>query len=182
MGTLSNLRDNIQESAEVAVLYKAALGKAFCHTCKLGTGGLLHQGLKLFVFLVSVYLFGCTGSQLQHTGSLIFVVACRIFSGGSQELVPKYVCVSLSVVSNSTRGQTQALCFGSSESQPLDHQGSPQTETVWLKEMKQTPEDVQLSSSVIAAMKQSVFAGKVNYINIQGNFSLKEASHTQSEG
>lgn len=31
-------------------------------------------------------------------------------------------------------------------------------------------------------MKQSVFAGEVNYINIQANFSLKEAPHTQSEG
>ena len=31
-------------------------------------------------------------------------------------------------------------------------------------------------------MKRSVFAGEVNYINIQGNFSLKEASHAHSEG
>ena len=30
--------------------------------------------------LIFVYLFGCVGSQLQHTGSEIFVVACRVFS------------------------------------------------------------------------------------------------------
>ena len=35
-----------------------------------------------------IYLFGCVGSSLQHTGSLIFVVACRIFSWGMWDLVP----------------------------------------------------------------------------------------------
>ena len=31
---------------------------------------------------LSIYLFGCTGSQLWHLESLIFVAACEIFSFG----------------------------------------------------------------------------------------------------
>ena len=49
-----------------------------------------------FFFLNFIYLFGCSGSQLQHVGS-----------------------------SSLTRDRTWAPCTGSSESQPLDHQGSP---------------------------------------------------------
>ena len=47
-------------------------------------------------FLIFIYLFGCSGSQLQHVGS-----------------------------SSLTRDRTWAPCTGSSESQPLDHQGIP---------------------------------------------------------
>ena len=49
-----------------------------------------------FFFFNFIYLFGCSGSQLQHVGS-----------------------------SSLTRDQTWAPCAGSSESQLLDHQGSP---------------------------------------------------------
>ena len=33
-----------------------------------------------FSFFLNIYLIGCTGSLLQHAGSLIFTVACGIFS------------------------------------------------------------------------------------------------------
>ena len=36
----------------------------------------------LCVSLFNIYLFGCAWSQLQHAGSLIFFVACGIFSWG----------------------------------------------------------------------------------------------------
>ena len=54
---------------------------------------------------------------LQHMGSLIFVVACRIFSCSKWE--------SASLI----RDWTWAPCTGSMESQPLDHQGSPNLDT-----------------------------------------------------
>ena len=58
----------------------------------------------LNLIFVSIYLFtGCTGSQLWHENSQLWRV-------GSSSL---------------TRDQIQALCIGSTESQPLDHQGSP---------------------------------------------------------
>ena len=66
---------------------------------------ILHVWLLLFIPQVSiaflilflcVYLFGCTGSQLRPVGS-----------------------------SSLTRAWTWAPCIGSSESQPLDHRGSP---------------------------------------------------------
>lgn len=34
------------------------------------------------LFFIHTYLFDCTGSQMRHMGSLIFVVGGRIFSGG----------------------------------------------------------------------------------------------------
>ena len=34
----------------------------------------------LLGFLISIYLFGCTGSQLQHFRSLILATACMVFS------------------------------------------------------------------------------------------------------
>ena len=41
------------------------------------------SNLCFFVcFFVNIYLFGCTQSQLQHAGFLIFFVACGIFSWG----------------------------------------------------------------------------------------------------
>ena len=54
---------------------------------------------------------------LQHVGSLIFVVACRIFS------CSKWKSASL------IRDWTWAPCTGSMESQSLDHQGSPNLDT-----------------------------------------------------
>ena len=39
-----------------------------------------------FFFLIFIYLFGSSRSQLQHVGSLIFTVPCRIFSCGLQTL------------------------------------------------------------------------------------------------
>ena len=39
-------------------------------------------------FLMFIYLFGCTGCQLQRSGSLIFLVACSIFSCSMWDLVP----------------------------------------------------------------------------------------------
>ena len=38
----------------------------------------------MFVF---IYLFDCARFQLQHAESLIFVVACRIFSCGMGDLL-----------------------------------------------------------------------------------------------
>ena len=45
------------------------------------------QGAWMLCFLI--YLFGCAGSYLQHVGSSVFTVACRIFyswRGGSSSL------------------------------------------------------------------------------------------------
>ena len=42
----------------------------------------------LFKKYIFIYLFGCTGSWLQPTGSSILVVKCGIFSCGVWDLVP----------------------------------------------------------------------------------------------
>ena len=34
---------------------------------------------QIHKFLLNIYLFGCAGSQWQHTGSLIFTVACEVW-------------------------------------------------------------------------------------------------------
>ena len=61
-----------------------------------------------FSFYLFIYL-GCSGSQLRHMRSLL-----------------QQVGVHTHVVSSSpTRDRTQAPCIGSTESYPLDHQGSP---------------------------------------------------------
>ena len=46
---------------------------------------------SLFFFLCKlfIYLFGCTRSWSQQVGTLIFTVACQIFSCGMQDLVPR---------------------------------------------------------------------------------------------
>ena len=69
--------------------------------------------LKNIYFYLFI-LFGCARSQLQQLGSLIFIAACRIFSCRMQNLVPQL------------RIEPGAPCIWSIESQPLDHQGSPQ--------------------------------------------------------
>ena len=52
--------------------------------------------LTITFFFFNIYSFGCTGSQLQHVAS-----------------------------SSLTRDQIWVPCFQNTESQPLDHQGSP---------------------------------------------------------
>jgi len=37
---------------------------------------------SVFSFLKHIYLFGCTRSQLRHTGFSICIAACRIFACG----------------------------------------------------------------------------------------------------
>ena len=66
--------------------------------------GQKHKQSFIYFFKVFIYLFGCVRSQLWHSGSSIFVVACGIFSQGVQDLI---------------------FCVGSLEAQPLDHQGNP---------------------------------------------------------
>ena len=56
----------------------------------------LSASLPVLLLLIFMYLFGCTGSQLQHAGS-----------------------------SSVTRDQTWEPCIESMESKPLDPQGSP---------------------------------------------------------
>ena len=70
----------------------------------------------LFFFLIFIYLYGCAGSQLQHARS-IFLVACRIFSCGMQDLV-HWVGSS-----SPTRDWTRAPCTGSSKCYPLEIPG-----------------------------------------------------------
>ena len=41
--------------------------------------------LKIFIY---IYVFDCTGSQLQHTESSVFTVTCRIFSCAKGDIVP----------------------------------------------------------------------------------------------
>ena len=43
--------------------------------------------VSLSLFLIFVYLFGCSRSQLQHSRSLIIVAVCEIFSCGMRGLV-----------------------------------------------------------------------------------------------
>ena len=74
----------------------------------------------LVVFLTFMFLFGCTGSQLQHTGSLIFAVACRIF-----QLQHANSSVPACGLQFTVQGLNSGPCIGSVESLPLDHQGSP---------------------------------------------------------
>ena len=57
-------------------------------------------------------LFGWPGPELRHEGSLIFLWQVGCLGAGWRES------------SSLTRDQTQALCIGCSESQPLDHQRS----------------------------------------------------------
>ena len=83
----------------------------------------------LFFFFLKIYLsiyFGCSRSQLWHTGSSLWHVgsstaAHRIFSCGMRT----FSCGMHVGSSSQTRDQTQAPCTGSMESYPLDHQGSP---------------------------------------------------------
>ena len=58
-----------------------------------------------FFFLRNIYfyLFGCVASYLQHTRSLLFI---------------------MDVGSSSIRDKTRTPCIGSTESEPLDRQGS----------------------------------------------------------
>ena len=42
--------------------------------------------ITLWFLKMFISLFGCTGSQLQHVGTLIFTEACRIFSCGAWDL------------------------------------------------------------------------------------------------
>ena len=67
--------------------------------------------LKLFL-KIFLYLFDCTGSWSQHSGSSIFLVAYGI-------QFPYLVC-------------NLACCIGSLECQPLEHQGSPRSPTTFL--------------------------------------------------
>ena len=71
------------------------------------------QGAKTWQdisFNIYIYLFGCAGSQLQHSGSLVLVFQLLVVKSSSL-----------------TRDQIQATCTGSMKSQPLDHQVSPRT-------------------------------------------------------
>ena len=43
----------------------------------------------LFYFFNLFYLFGCTGSSLQHAGSSIFIATCGIFRCGMRDLALK---------------------------------------------------------------------------------------------
>ena len=60
-----------------------------------------------FFFFIT-YLFGCTRSYLQHVGSLIFIVACGIFSYSTWILKSQHARYSFL-----TRNWTQAPGFGS---------------------------------------------------------------------
>lgn len=59
-------------------------------------------------FFSITYLFGCTGSYLQHVGSLIFVVACGIFSYSTWILKSQHARYSFLI-----RSWTQAPGIGS---------------------------------------------------------------------
>ena len=61
--------------------------------------------MDFFFFLRNIYfyLFGCVASYLQHTRSLLFI---------------------MDVGSSSIRDKTRTPCIGSTESEPLDRQGS----------------------------------------------------------
>ena len=72
--------------------------------------------LKIFTY---IYVFDCSGSQLQHTASSVFTVTYGIFSRAKGE-----------GHSSLTSDRTQARCTGSAESLPLDHQGSPTSASV----------------------------------------------------
>ena len=43
--------------------------------------------MKVFKKKMFIYVFGCAGSYLRHLGSLIFIVACKIFSCSLWDLV-----------------------------------------------------------------------------------------------
>ena len=60
-------------------------------------------GLFFFLRNIYFYLFGCVASYLQHTRSLLFI---------------------MDVGSSSIRDKTRTPCIGSTESEPLDRQGS----------------------------------------------------------
>ena len=64
--------------------------------------GFLQRTIPIF-FSFYIYLFDCARSQLQHLTFLLWHVRS----------------------SCPNRDQTQASCFGRTESQPLDHQASP---------------------------------------------------------
>ena len=75
------------------------------------------RGINPFQKYLFLYLFGCTWSQLQHSGSLVSVEACRIFQlqHSNDALWP--------VRSSSlTRDLTWVPCTGSADSQTLDLQ------------------------------------------------------------
>ena len=92
--------------------------------CHLGGPKLLttflqmNQHFSVHTFKKHIYLFGCARSQLRHESSL--VAAFRIFTWGLRT-------VKLQPVGSSSlsRDRTRAPCPGSTESQPLDPQGSP---------------------------------------------------------
>ena len=79
-----------------------------------------------------IYLFGCAGSQLWHPRFWTSDLHCGMqdlfffFSFRMQDLQLWYV-ESISL----TRDQTWIPCIGSTESQPLGHQGSPDY-TFWM--------------------------------------------------
>ena len=68
---------------------------------------------------VFIYLFGCTGSQLQHVGS---VAAHGFLSCGTRTLSCSMHVGSSSLI----RDRTRSPWIGSTVSYPLSHQGSPQ--------------------------------------------------------
>ena len=81
----------------------------------------------LFFFCLFVYLFWLC--QVLVAAHRIFVVACRIFSCGMQDLSVAarglLSCGMHAGSSSPTRDRTRASYIESAESYPLDHQGSP---------------------------------------------------------
>ena len=80
----------------------------------------LPKFLFFLIFILFIY-FGCTGSSLQHENKDLLVAACRLLSCSMRTL-----SCGMHVGSSSlTRDGNQAPCSGSTESYPLDYQGSP---------------------------------------------------------
>ena len=67
------------------------------------------QCLRFAIFNIYFYLFDCTGSQLQHVGSLTFDEACRIFSCGMWHLF-FFVAAENSSCSMHVNKESLAIC------------------------------------------------------------------------
>ena len=66
------------------------------------------QGAWMLCFLI--YLFGCAGSYLQHVGSSVFTVACRIFSCSLWDRT-QGPCTGTRSLSLWTQGSPSAVSF-----------------------------------------------------------------------
>ena len=95
----------------------------------------------LYFFLIFIYYFSCVGSQLWLTQPSLQHKNTQLWLMGS---------------SSPTRNQTCTSCIGSTESQPLDHQGSPY---------------LYFYSCAIIALE-----GQANYLKSQRNRRLIKAS------